>query len=120
MTAEQIRAEAIEVLARKLFEDDEPGDEPFDDWAARYRRKAAPFVDALAAAGLLPVGVDYRWAYQPDGTPLGYRERQLLTEWRDGAIPCSGCGATERECGRFHVGVKCCPDCRHRFREVSG
>lgn len=57
-TADDIRAEAIERIARSLFEADEPYSEPFEDWAARYRRKAAPFVDALG--DLLPTEVDYR------------------------------------------------------------
>jgi hypothetical protein len=57
MTAADIRAKAIERIARVLFDADAAdacSGDPFEDWAARYRRKAEPFIDALAAAGLLP------------------------------------------------------------------
>jgi len=91
MNAEQIRAEAVEVIARELFAADEPGnDQSFDDWAPRYRRKAAPYVDALAAAGLLPTGTETRavdggveWMHG-DGhrstLPVYGRERRYFTE----------------------------------------
>jgi len=58
MTAPDIRAQAIEVLARELFAVDADlagyGPDDFEDWAPRYHRKAEPYVDALAEAGLLP------------------------------------------------------------------
>lgn len=88
-----------------------------DEWRRRrWLADAAQHIDALAAAGLLPVGADYRWVYEPDGTPLGYRERQLLTDWREEPAPCTGCGATERDCGLSRDGSRCCPACRHPLR----
>jgi hypothetical protein len=84
------------------------------------RRDFTFHVDALAEKGLLPIGAGYRWVYEPDGTPLGYRERHLFTDWREVAAPCSGCGVTERRCGRWRGGGKCCPDCRHPLRKEPG
>jgi hypothetical protein len=95
MNAEQIRAEAIEVLARTrrardlaswpLHEDGTPR----DDWEAMTERRrqmyldgVTPFVDALAAAGLLPTIVDEVetgvWGVDK---PVRRRVR-YLTEWR--------------------------------------
>ncbi|MGI5223033.1 hypothetical protein [Nocardia sp. CA-290969] len=108
MNAEQIRAEAIEALARSRYErvrlasnsrsmppwDDEPG-EPYDiggvtavqvgsfDPRRRYRVQAAFEVDALAAAGLLPTIVEEVetgvWGVDK---PVRRRVR-YLTEWRE-------------------------------------
>lgn len=70
MTAPTIRAQAVEVLARALFDAASGGlgdtDEPFDAWASAYRHKAAPYVDALAEAGLLPT--------DPAGYFVGWQE----------------------------------------------
>lgn len=127
MTAEEIRALYVETLARAEYEQDAVLLEPLngtpweaarDGARAEYRGIVAHLVDALEAAGLLPTEADYRWVYEPDGTPLGYRERQLLTAWRDAAVPCSGCGVVERQCGRWRGGTRCCPECRHPTRKV--
>lgn len=87
MTAEEIRAQAIAVVVEYLkpvtyrcCDECESAMSP-ELMVDGYVDPAA-LADALAAAGLLPVGAEYRSAYEPDGTPLGYVERQLLTEWR--------------------------------------
>jgi hypothetical protein len=62
---ERIRAEAIERIARALFEADAAdmgSSDPYEDWAARYRRRAEPFVDALG--DMLPVDEQWRVAQQ--------------------------------------------------------
>lgn len=70
-TREQIRGEAIDRIARVLFEADAAdacSDAPYEDWAPRYRRKALPFVDALG--DLLPTSIEWGVRYEaPDITP---------------------------------------------------
>ncbi|WP_228002161.1 hypothetical protein [Nocardia australiensis] len=92
MTPEEIRAEAIEVIAWQLLELDDPyAEHPADDWRAEYHPRAVPFVDALAAAGLLPTGVETRavdggvqWTHR-DGSrstlPVYGSERRYVTAW---------------------------------------
>lgn len=96
MNAEQIRAEAIEVLARALRAEDlkkYPSHEdrtPREDWEyltkwvrTMYLDAAVPFVDALAAAGLLPTMVEEVetgvWGIE---RPVRRRVR-YLTEWQE-------------------------------------
>ncbi|MBF6515284.1 hypothetical protein IU421_13435 [Nocardia cyriacigeorgica] len=77
MTPEEIRTEAIERIARVLFEQDAAdacSDDPFEDWAPRYRREAAPYIDALAAAGLLPTGEQF--GVGSDTTPCCIHESE--------------------------------------------
>lgn len=112
-TPDQIRAEYIATaatVAASWESDPNPN--------ARHYGMAESLTDALAVAGLLPIGPDYRWVYKPNGDPLGYRERLLYTEWREVPAPCTGCGVTERECGTRPCGG-CCAGCRHPLREVT-
>lgn len=122
MTPEQIRSLYVETLTNaKLASETFIANDGVLSTGIRTNEDAArAALEALAEAGLLPIYVDYRWVYEPDGTPLGYRERQLLTEWQDAAVACSSCGVTERQCGRYRGGTKCCPDCRHPTRAVPG
>ncbi|WP_328439150.1 hypothetical protein [Nocardia puris] len=58
--ADEIRAQAVEVIGRLMFGADFPDDsEEWEDWATRYRRHAAPYVDVLAAVGLLPTDIEW-------------------------------------------------------------
>jgi len=68
--SDEIRDRAIEVLARHMFESDGPDEQYEGFWEGRYRRYAGPYVDALAAAGLLPTGEE--WGTRPnDGLYAG-------------------------------------------------
>ncbi|WP_280502037.1 hypothetical protein [Nocardia farcinica] len=87
MTAPDIRAKAIEVLARELFAVDADlagyGPDDFEDWAPRYRRKAEPYVDALAEAGLLPTEVESTRVYDLTGDGAGdYTAVRYVGPWR--------------------------------------
>lgn len=131
MIPDEIRALYVETLARVTYEDKRKqfaSIEPRQPWAelsADDRRpwldQETDYVDALAEAGLLPIYTDYRWMYEPDGTPIGCRETQLLTEWKEAPAECTGCGSTERRCARAsrEGAIKCCPDCRHPLEAVS-
>lgn len=73
-TREQIRAEATERIARKMFELDNGETGSFDsvylppEVRAYFRKCAAPFVDALG--DLLPTGVEWGIRYEAaDITP---------------------------------------------------
>lgn len=111
-TAEEIRAKYVNTIALTLAQADACRCEP-----SMFTHAAGLIADALAEAGLLPIGAGYRWVYEPDGTPLGYRERQLLTDWREAPALCPGCGVTERQCGRWRdASARCCTDCRHPLR----
>lgn len=73
-----IRAEALDRIARHLFAVDAAdacGGDPFDDWAARYRRKAEPILEALG--DLLPTGIESRYL----GRGLDRRTR-YVTDWQ--------------------------------------
>ena len=121
MNAAEIRSLYAETLARaELASVSFIAHDGIRSTAMRTNEDAAQAaLDALEAAGLLPAEADYRWMYEPDGTPLGYRERQFFTEWRDAAVSCSGCGVIERQCGRWRGGTRCCPECRHPTRKVA-
>lgn len=100
-TADDIRAEAIDRLARMQFELDGPGaDDRYEDWAPRYRREVTKFVDALG--DLLPTGAQWavshrnhspsvRVYYHDDREsaaehatrPNHYLVRQLTHEWME-------------------------------------
>jgi hypothetical protein len=113
-TAAEIRGQVVELIATKTASWESNADP-----GHRHYWMGETLADALAEAGLLPTRPDYRWVYEPDGTPLGYRERSLLTDWREVPAPCPGCGTTERSCGRWRDAQRrCCADCRHPLREV--
>lgn len=91
-TAEGIRARYVECLARATYEDVRSGtpemyptrwEELSGELRASFLAGEQMYVDALAAAGLLPVFADCMRAYQPDGTPLDHWRLQFLTAWRD-------------------------------------
>lgn len=85
MTPAEIRSLYIETLARAdfaHFRKDATWDEITEVYRQTWIPNAERAVDALAEAGLLPTAIGYRSAYEPDGTPLGYTERQLLTGWQ--------------------------------------
>ncbi|NKY60406.1 hypothetical protein [Nocardia flavorosea] len=90
MNAEQIRAQYVEVLARAEFEENHRAEIKTQAWEwgnvaegmrAMYRRSATRAVDALAAAGLLPVE-----AVRRDRVDLTtgdeYLVQQYRTDWR--------------------------------------
>lgn len=137
MTPKEIRALYVETLARADYADwlervraaaarwgEECEHLPWDEqpeggeWGREHwRRIHAPAVDALAAAGLLPKYMDRRSAYKPNGDPLGYFERQFLTEWRRMDDSCPACRVNWNDCRP--PDYRCCPDCRHPLREVT-
>lgn len=82
MTSDEIRVKAIDVLARVLFEADEPGaDQAFEDWAPRYRQQAAPYIDALSEAGLLPTSMELEPSRRPN-CDLSHFVRRYVTDWQ--------------------------------------
>jgi len=102
VNAEQIRAEAIEVMARTDFEECHRSEIKTLAWEwgnvaesmrAAYRRGAARAVDALAAAGLLPTIVEKQaidggvpWTHSDGGRsalPIYGTEQRYVTEWRE-------------------------------------
>jgi hypothetical protein len=93
-TAEDIRARYVECLARAAYERtlaSRPSSSPrwddtdlgMEEIRDRHRQGIAYLVDALAAAGLLPVFADCVQAYEPNGDPLDHYRLQFLTDWRD-------------------------------------
>lgn len=84
MNAEQLRAEAVERIARVLFEQDAAdacSDDPFEHWAPRYRRKAEPFVDALG--DLLPSGMEQSVAYAVTDDWGDHMMCRYVTDWSE-------------------------------------
>ncbi|AHH20808.1 hypothetical protein NONO_c60320 [Nocardia nova SH22a] len=85
-TREQIRADAIERIARKMFEIDPREREPFDsaylppEVRDHYRKYAGVFVDALG--DLLPTAMEGRFI----GRGLARRTR-YVTDWREPEVP---------------------------------
>lgn len=89
-SAEQIRAEYVEIIAQAFYEADSADEmattgEPSLPWerldeAGRWRcvHDAALAVDALATVGRLPTGIDSRYI----GRGLLRRSR-YVTEWQD-------------------------------------
>lgn len=84
MTPVEIRSLYVETLTKaKLASTTFVASDGFLSTAIRSNEEAVQVaLDALAEVGLLPIYADYRSAYEPDGTPLGYTERQLLTDWK--------------------------------------
>lgn len=89
MNAEQIRAEAIEVVARASWEalEQKCGAVPWEQ-APGHRReggriRAAAVVDALAAAGLLPTVVEEVETGVWGTDRFDRRRVRYLTEWRE-------------------------------------
>ncbi|WP_405490421.1 hypothetical protein [Nocardia sp. NBC_00511] len=84
MSPEQIRAEAVDRLARMQFELDNPtAGERYEDWAPQYRREMAKYVDAHG--DMLPTGVDEyrRTDYDAQGYPVVHQFRRYVTDWQE-------------------------------------
>ncbi|MGW5387174.1 hypothetical protein [Nocardia sp. NPDC003963] len=85
MSADEIRAEAIEVIARAEFArfcKTATWDEVDESDRATWIPNAEALVDALAAAGLLPVEAVRRAAYAVLDTSDEHLVEQLVTDWR--------------------------------------
>lgn len=128
MTADEIRATYAEVLGRAEYEQDRqlnvvmsgapPWEAQTDGQRDYYRSTAVGhLLDALTAAGLLPVYMDRRMAREPSGQPLGHLERQFLTAWRPLEDSCLGCRTVWGDCRP--PDRRCCANCSHPFREQA-
>ncbi|MFJ4653782.1 hypothetical protein ACIP5Y_21155 [Nocardia sp. NPDC088792] len=79
-TPDEIRAEAIDRLARMQFQ----LDEPYEHWAPQYRREVTKFVDALG--DMLPTHIEERGGgeienFQGQITRRIPKQRRYITDW---------------------------------------
>lgn len=82
-TPDQIRAEYIETLARSQSGAPGAWEQMSEESHESMRRRAIPYVDALADAGLLPTQMQQHGMYHDNGR-YDWRptERRYLTAWR--------------------------------------